>query len=551
MIPVRDIIRSGRRPVRCGLAISLLLLVLGCGKDTGTDRKAGGEAESRPVSGGTAVVAIPADPGVLNPLSYNSALAGLIFAEMHDGLAEMDDDLSWQPRIARSWEVAPDGLSVTYHLNPWRWSDGEPLTARDVVTSFTLFKDPRVASPRRGLYREVVSATARDAQTVRYEFERPLADPVRMTWHHILPDHIVKDYDPADVARWPLNDHPLSSGEFVLASRVHNSELVLDRNERYPGRAALLDRVVLRVIPEASARVMALEAGEVDLVDHISPADARRLEATGKVRIEACNGRRFYYLQWNLDNPRLRDPDTRRALSLAIDRPGMIEVLLAGYGAPAASPIPPAIWNHHEGLGADPYAPDRAREILAQAGWRDEDGDGVLERDGLRLEFEILGRQGDSLRDNGGVMLKQAFAAVGAEVTLRSLELASGLARLRAGNFDAYFGLLNANLYGDPSGYVHSRATDQFNMGHYANATVDSLLDAAAGIADRDQALPLWYRLQETLASDPPCAYLFYPDYLVGVGSRLRDVRPHLLSPLNNLSQWWIAPKDRKYRDGN
>ncbi len=503
-----------------------------------------------PLAGGTVVVAIPGDPGALNPLIYNSALAGMVYAEMHDGLTEMDVNLDWVPRIASHWDIADDGLSVTYFLKPWVWSDGAPLTAYDVASSFALFKDPRVASPRRGFYRDVLDAVALDSSTVRYDLARPVADPIQRTWHHILPYHITKDLDPARVPRWPLNDHPLSSGEFMLSSHDHNGDLVLVRNPRYPGVAAWLERVVFRVIPEPSARVFALESGAVDLVDHITSTEARRLENGGRVHVVAVNGRRFYYLQWNLENPIFHDPATRRALSFAVNRKGMIATLLKGYGTPAASPISPAVWNHDFQLEPDAYDPERSRRMLAAAGWRDTDGDGILERDGLELEFEILSKQGDPVRENGGLILKSDLAEVGATVKLLNLELATGLARLKSGNFDAYFGLMNANLYGDPSGYIDSQATDQFNMGHYANAKVDSLLETALGMMDRAQSLPCWVSLQETLAMDPPSAYLFYPDNLIGVSDRVRDVRPHLLSPINNMAQWWIDTPDRKYRSG-
>ena len=148
------------------------------------------------------------------------------------------------------------------------------------------------------------------------------------------------------------------------------------------------------------------------------------------------------------------------------------------------------------------------------------------------------------------VILRENLAAVGAAVEIRVMEHVAGLARLREGLFDAYFGLFIANLYGDPSLVVRSTAVDEFNQGRYANATVDSLLDLALGLADRTRALPIWERLQEELAVDPPSAYLFYPDNLVAVSARLRDVRPHLLSPVNNLSEWWIAPGDRRAGTG-
>ena len=496
------------------------------------------------------MVALSTDPGALNPLIYSSANAGIVFAEIHDGLAEMGEDLEYHPRIAASWDVSADGCGVTYRLRPWRWSDGHQLNAADVVSSFNLFKNPLVASPRRGSFRDVLTAVALDSMTVRYELARPQPNPIQRTWHHILPDHLTRDLDPANVRSWELNRHPLSSGEFVLESWAHNRSLSLVRNPAYSGRAALLDRVVFRIMPEESARLIALETGEVDLVDHVSPDAVRRLEESGLIRITANGGRQFYYLQWNCVNPLFAESGIRKALSLAIDRRRMVETLLLGYGTPAIGPIPPVLWNHHPALDPDDFDPALARRLLAAAGWRDSDGNGVLDRDGVEFRFEILTKQGDPVRENGSVILRENLQDVGVEVSILAIELAAGLDRLRSGRFDSYFGRLNANLYGDPSGYVKSTAVEEFNNGRYANQEVDSLLTLALGTLDRAEALPIWLDIQELLAEDPPAAYLFYPENLVGIGHRLRNVRPHLLSPVNNLAEWWIDPIDRKYKSG-
>jgi peptide/nickel transport system substrate-binding protein len=229
----------------------------------------------------------------------------------------------------------------------------------------------------------------------------------------------------------------------------------------------------------------------------------------------------------------------------------MVATLLLGYGLPAVGPIPPVLWNHHQALAPDPFDPAESTRLLAAAGWNDTDGDGVLDRDGIPFRFEILTKQGDPVRENGSVILRENLKQIGVEATILAMELAAGLDRLRAGRFDAYFGRLNANLYGDPSGYIKSTAVGEFNSGHYANATVDSLLAVALGTLDRDAALPIWLDIQEILQIDPPAAYLLYPENLVGIGTRLQDVRPHLLSPVNNLAEWWISPADRKYKSGS
>ncbi len=542
------------RPSGCRLSLQRFLLILaalgtvGCGQDAGQTQNPDGSPDTRPVPGGTAVVALATDPEVLNPLIYTSTTAGFVFAEMHDGLTEMGDDLLYHPRIAARWEIAPDGMSVTYHLRPWRWSDGIPLTAVDVVASFNLLINPLVASPRRGSYRDVLAAVALDSATVRYDFSRPQPDPLQRTWHHILPFHLVRYLDPENIRNWDLNHCPISSGEFMLEDWAHNRSVSLVRNPAYTGKAALLDRVVFRILPEQSSRLVALETGEVDLVDNVPPDAALHLEQSSRVRIAATGGRRFYYLQWNFINPLFTSAKVRLALSLAIDRGRMIETLLLGYGTPAIGPIPPALWNHHRKMAPPGFDPAAARKLLADAGWRDTDGDGILDRNGVPFRFEILTKQGDPVRESGSVILRENLKDVGVEVTILAMELAAGLDRLRAGRFDAYFGRLNANLHGDPSGYLKSTAVGEFNNGRYANATVDSLLAVALGTRDRVAALPLWLEIQETLAEDPPSAYLFYPENLVGIGERLQNVRPHLLSPINNLSEWWIAPPDRKYK---
>ncbi len=527
----------------------LFLMIPACSQEKSQQDDADGtEIETmEPVPGGMAVIALSGDPDGLNPLTRRSSVSGQVIAEILDTLTEIEEGLVHAPRIAESWEVGADSLSITYHLRPWVWEDGHPLNAHDVVASFNLFKDPRVASHRRGFFSDVVSAEAVDEATVRYHFSGILPDPLSRTQHGILPLHIVSKLDPAEVGSWPLNQKPFSSGPFRLVSWEHSQEIILARNENYPLGRPFLDRISFRIMRESATRIMGLETGEIDFVTDVSSHDAKRLMKNDNLRVLVTEARRFYYLMWNCRNPRFSDAATRRALSLAIDRQRMNQTLLDGFGDLAVGPVAKVVWNFNKDLQADSYDPDKASAMLAAAGWKDEDGDGILERDGVTLEFEILTRQGDPVRTNGVVILRENLNAVGARISVRTLELVSGLALLREGAFDSYFGAMNPNLFGDPSSSVHTTAVDEFNNGFYSNAVVDSLLEAALSQQDRTLAMPIWNRLQEVLQEDPPAAYLFCPQRLDVVSKRLRDVRPDVLSPFNNLTQWWIAPEDRKY----
>ncbi len=504
--------------------------------------------ESQPVSGGMAVVALSGDPDVLNPLIKLSAEAGFVIAEIMDTMVELNEDLVYVPVIAHHWELAADSLSITYTLNPWLWEDGTSLTAHDVAASFRLFKDPKVASPSRGLYRNVKNVEIIDDFSLRYYFTKVLPDPLSRTAHAVLPLHIIKDLKPALVSEWSINQKPVSSGPFKFVSWDHSSGLILERNEKYSGTKALLDRVYFRIIKEPAARVLSLESGEVDFVSGVSSDDALRLQQNDNFEIIKTGGRRFYYLMWNCRNPRFEDSETRRALSFAIDRKRMINTLLGGYGESAVSPVAQVSWNFAHDVLPDAYDPQLSQALLKSVGWKDSDGDGYLDRNGVRLEFEILTRQADPVRTKGAVILRENFAAVGAKVKIRSIELAAGLAQVRSGNFDSYFGALNPNVYGDPSSVVHSTSIDELNNGFYSNAVVDSLLSVALGETNRALAMKIWVELQEEIKADPPSAYLFIPQRLEVVSSRVQNVRPHFLSPVNNLPEWWIALSDRKYR---
>lgn len=530
----------------------LLLILAACSQESSPPKDTSGQEGlvQEPIPGGMAVIALAGDPDGLNPLTRRSAVSGQVLAEILENLTEMEVGLVHAPRIADIWELSPDSLSITYHLRPWVWEDGHSLTAHDVAASFRLFKNPQVASLRRGFFRDVESAEVVDEATIRYHFSCILPDPLTRTQHAILPLHIISQLDPTQVNSWPLNQKPMASGPFRLVSWEHSHGIVLARNEKYPLGRPMLDRVSFRIMKESATRIMGLETGEVDFVADVSSHDAMRLQKNDNLQVLVTEGRRFYYLMWNCKNPRFQDAATRRALSLAIDRRRMNQTLVDGFGDLAVGPVARVVWNFNTNLKADAFDPDAASKMLAAAGWKDENGDGILERGGVPLEFEILTRQSDPVRTGGVVILRENLQAIGARINVRALELASGLALLRAGDFDSYFGAMNPNLFGDPSSAVHTTAVDEFNNGFYSNAVVDSLLDAALRQQDRNLAMPLWARLQEVLQEDPPAAYLFCPQRLDVVSRRLQDVRPDVLSPFNNMIQWWIAPEDRKYQTG-
>lgn len=525
------------------LAASLALLLVGCTGEA-PDRSA-----LEPSSGGTVVLALPEDPDVLNPLLYTSAVSGLVLDLMTESLVEMGEDFAYHPHIARDWRYDADGLGITLTLRPWSWSDGTPLTAGDAVASVALYLDPEVASPRAGgRIANILSVEAPDDSTLHYRFRAHRSDLLPTLGHHLLPSHLTRGLKPAEVRSWPLNEAPLASGPFVLERWDHNDRIVLRRNRYYRGPQPLIERVVLRIIPDGTARTVELETGGIDVLDDVPPHQVPRLAASPDLVLEHEVGRLTGQITWNLERDLFDDVRVRRALSLAIDREYLVETLLAGYGRAAAGPLPPAVWAYDAALIPDPHDPAQARRLLDAAGWRDRDGDGVRERDGVPLRFELITRKGDPVRENAAVALRGFLADVGAEVVPRVMEFNAAIDRVQDGDFDAYLGVYSSRLVVDPSPLLGGRPPGGLNYGHYASERADSLLARALAEEDRVLASGLWTEYQRVVVEEAPLAFLYHPDVLVAHSRRVQDVRPHVLSPYNNIQEWWIAPQDRKYR---
>ncbi len=533
------------RPVASVLPILCLMSMVlsGCTGDEAVRDSATG-----PQVGGTAVIAFAEDPDVLNPLIYQSASSGQILVLLHEGLVEMGEDLYYHPHIAREWMFSPDSLTITVPMRPWRWSDGQPVTAHDAAEAFSLYMDPLVASPRSGSrLANIAGVTPLDSQTVEYVFHTRRADQVPALGHFLFPAHRTRGLDRACVAEWPLNEIPLSTGPYVLERWNRGRELVLRRNDAYPDSSSRLDRLVFRIIPDKTAAIVELETGGVDFVENVPVNHARRLAANETIMLETLDSRLVGQIYWNLELPLFMDRRVRKAMSHAIDRSVFIDGLLGGYGSPAAGPLPPALWAYDTTLAPDAYDPDLARTLLAEAGWTDTDGDGILDRNGKEFAFELTTRKGDPVRENGAQVIRENLLHVGIDVTTRVMEFTSLISQVRIGNFEAYLGVFSARLAVDPSALYASDAFDRFNYGHYASAVADSLLDAALALDDRAEAKPVWEAFQRHVAHDSPLCYLYYPKLITGYNRRLRDVKPHILSPYQNVTEWWISEAERKY----
>jgi peptide/nickel transport system substrate-binding protein len=254
----------------------------------------------------------------------------------------------------------------------------------------------------------------------------------------------------------------------------------------------------------------------------------------------------YTFISWNTERPLFKDARVRRALTLAIDREAIIEGLLKETGRPSAGPILSCMWASDPSLKPLPYDPEAARRLLAEAGFADRDGDGVIDRDGRAFRFDLETNQGSRLRADIVQMVTAQLRKVGIEATPRTFEFGAFIARHEKHDYDAFVGSWRESTKVDLKSAFHSASREGgYNYGSYADAELDGLIDKARMEVDRDTARRLWWRAQQIIARDQPLTFLFERDRLHAVPRDLTGLRLSPRTAYASLEEWSFAPRGK------
>ncbi|MGH7501638.1 MAG: ABC transporter substrate-binding protein [Longimicrobiales bacterium] len=542
---------AGARAIRAWLEYALLCLLALClailaACDAGARAPDSG---ADPAYGGTFVVAAPADLNRANPLVTSDAYTMeinrfLLFMP----LLRYGDEFTFEPYLAESWTMEGD-TAITFALRrDVRWHDGERTTANDVVFTYDRVLNPETAYPNTAYIAAWTRVSAVDSFTVRVAF-RPHADPlVGFALLPIVPAHLLESVPAAEMRNIPFNRAPVGNGPFRFVSQTANDRWVFEANARFPGALGgrpLLDRIVWRAIPDRQAQVTELLTGNADLA-LIPPADQyEQLAANEDLRGIERPSFKYVFVGWNGKRAPLGDARVRRALTMAMNRNQIVQVLRAGRATLASGPIHPNHWAFDPSIEPLPHDPAAAAALLDEAGLGDRDGDGVRDRpDGNPFAFDLEFQANNDFNRNMAEMIQADLARIGVRVTPRPLDWNTLVAHVSSTtrDFDAVLMGWEADFLVDVRDMFHSSALDgPTQLASYSNSAVDAALDLAATIADRDAALPIWQNVQRTLRDEQPWTFLYYfPDLLL-VRERAQDIDMDLRGILATVTRWYIA----------
>lgn len=528
---------------RHAAAILMAAILAACSRET--PAPSAPHPASAPHDGGRLVRRLESDVNTLNYVLNTTDYERYVLDYLYDPIIGLDRDMKPVPATATSWEISPDGRTFTFHLDPKStFSDGTPVTASDFL--FTLRKILDEQSPQFATWFDQLDRAqtkALDPHTVVIVFKQ--ARPAQLLAFNIgiLPEHV---YGKGNFKN-DYNKTAVGNGPYRIAQREEGKSILLERRPDYGGPRPHLDSVLFKVVSDHAVALQAVKRGDLD--ETRVPTDMWFLARNQPDVTQAVSFVQNYRLAyncilWNEHNPVLADKTVRRALAMSYDRQRIIDALYHGAARPMTGPFPPDQWANDPSVKPIPFDPAGARRMLEAAGWKDTDGDGILERGGRKLSFEILYPAGDTIGTAQSQIFQAALRPVGVEMRIRTMDGAAFFDRIMRGEgFDA--AMMAWSLDPDPDVYplFDSKQLPPagLNIVHYSNPQADRLIEESRYMMDPARRTELFHQIHRLLAEDQPYLWTVQVAIIHAVRHRVHGVRD---SKGLSLFFWYPGPRE-------
>lgn len=464
-----------------------------------------GGKESKPAGGGAAdgnrmVMAVKSSPTNLDIRVGNDNVSGRFFDVIYSGLIKVTPEMDYAPDIATRWET-PDDKTIVFHLNPAaKFQDGRPVTAEDVKWTYESLLDPNFTTSKKSGYSALDHIETPDKQTVIFKLKEPNGG---------IFDNLTLGILPKGADTNVYKTKPIGAGPYRVVSFKTDESVELEAFDGWHGGAPKIKHINVRVIPDMTTMVLELRRGTLNLeINQIPFENVGEFEKSDKHKVVKKPGSVWQYLSFNLRDPILSKVEVRRAIAHAIDRHKITQDLLRGHGVPTDTMFAQGHWARAENLPTYAYDPNRARQLLDQAGLKDPDGDGPQPR--FKLSFKTSNDSEANLRAQ---MMQQMLREVGIEMTIQSSEFGTFLDDIIKGKFQMYS--LSRNGIQDPDFYnviFHSKSfpPDGQNRGYYSNPRVDQLITEGRSTFDRTRRKQIYGEIQRIVQEDLPYISLYH-----------------------------------------
>lgn len=503
------------------------------------------------------VQSLGSEPAIVTPYIDRDAYSNIVQGPVLESLLTTDiETYERLPNLAESYEVSADGLTIKFVLrNNLTFSDGSPITMKDVLFSYNTLMNPKIeAGPIQSYFTSVDYVKSLDDRTLEIKFKESYFRALEIAGSvEIVPEKVYRFNDPDEFNK--RTDTLVGSGPYVFDPKnwVKGQQITLLRNEHYWGDRPTFDRIVMRFIPNPQASLQALQNGQIDYMTPLpdqfvkfSSDESFTSRFTVRKYENPLSG--YMYMGYNLRRPMFKDKLTRQALTQLIDRDSINQSIGQGLFLTATGPFSTLTPQADPAIKPWPYDVNEARRKLTEAGWK-LNAEGILERDGKPLRFAIMIPSQISLYERLAAYIKEQFRKIGIDATISPLEFSVMVERLEKRDFDVC--ILRWGGGGaeqDPYQIWHSKSIEGRGSNHisYSNPEVDKLIEDARREPNAEKRMAMWRKFYAIIADEQPYTFLSSSYSTMFIDKRFENTTPYRYGM--STGDWYVPAAKQKYR---
>lgn len=506
------------------------------------------ENSGPPQSGGTINLATTSALN-LDPLMAKDDEIKAILSLIYEGLVKIDSQGMVQPALAESWQISDDGRTYTINLRTdVKWHNGEAFSSADVKATFDKIKELKKQKrsdemPEFPEFDNIQSYEASDEKTFAISLFKPDANFLYEMNRGILPASFIEASKTKKNKKDEQSTTPeaIGTGPFKLISKTSDT-IGLKRNSSYFGEKPYIEEINIKIYPDNSSIKEAFNKRAVDIIT-IESEDWNIFHEMKDVYLLQYPSRYFEFVAVNLNNPILSDVKVRQAILMGIDRNRILQDTTVGRGLVIDSPILPYSWAFNSQVQHITHNKKTAVQRLEEAGWKDENDDGILEKTigkkKYKLEFELLVNTDNGARYQAASHIQQDLKDIGISVKLVNATWDELKSKVMNKKYDT--AIMGWKLAPNPDlrfMFAGSEIKKGYNFVSYSNPELDDILIQVQTVDEGRQEL--LYKAQEIINEDLPYLFLYSPNKVLALNKKLKDVKPDPVNLFNNINEWWV-----------
>lgn len=476
-------------------------------------------------------LAISSNPSRLNPILSNDSASSEISSWLFNGLFKYDINGKITTDLASSYYFKTKTELIINLRKDVLWHDKVPFTAHDVVFTYKSIISPNIFTSIASNYKNVLSVKALDDYTIEVIYSKPYFKALEIWMVGVLPKHILKD-EP-DLMKSSFNKNPIGTGSYKLKTFKPSSDIELVANKEYFQGKPNIDTIRYKFLPDSTTSFLMLQQKNLDL-GGLSPLQLDRQiskEFKKEFTIVEQASFAYTYLGFNLKDKKFKDIRVREALSLAINRQELVDILFFGHAKVCTGPFLPGSFAFNKDINYAKQDLKKAKALLKEAGYSEKNP----------LSFEVVTNTGNDIRINAAEILQYQLAKVGVNMKIRVMEWQAFLNTVvHPRKFEAV--ILGWSLALMPDAYPiwHSNSNKKgaFNFISYSNKEVDSLIQEASTTIDESKLESLYQEIFAKITNDIPYLFLYIPNSITAINRDIKNIKPAIIGITHNQKDW-------------